>query len=178
MVLSAEQRAARVAAIVFDVDGVLTRGEIVYGPEGEWKAFNAQDGLGFELARRFGIRTAILSGRESKALERRAADLHVAALRQGVKDKASALRALVQELRVDEEQVCYVGDDLPDLGPMEQVGFPVAVQNAVEDVRQAALWVTQRAGGEGAAREVIEFVLKAKGLWPSVIQESRGAGDE
>lgn len=178
MALSAEQRAARVAAIVFDVDGVLTRGDIVYGPEGEWKSFNVQDGLGFELARRFGIRTAILSGRESNALAHRAMDLHVTVLRQGVKDKTSALRALVKELGVGEEEVCYVGDDLPDLGPMKQVGFPVAVQNAVEDVKKAAVVVTQRAGGEGAAREVIEFVLKAKGLWPGVIQESRGAGDE
>lgn len=178
MPLSVEEHAARAAVVVFDADGVLTRGDIVYGPDGEWKMFNVQDGHGFDIARRFGLKTAIVSGRASEALHRRAAELHVVALEQGVKDKGAAVRGLAKKLGLELEQVCYVGDDLPDLAVMKLVGFPVAVANAVDEVKKAALWATQRRGGEGAAREVIEHVLKAKGVWPSVAQHFTGSGDE
>ena len=170
MSLSAERRAARVEAMIFDVDGVLTRGDILYGPEGEWKIFNAQDGMGFDLARRAGLKLALFSGRSSPVVRRRAQELHVTALVEGVKDKGTAIKALFIKLRVKPEQVCYVGDDLVDLPAMAASGFPVAVANAVEEVRLAATWVTTKCGGDGAAREAIEFVLKAKGLWPKVLQ--------
>jgi 3-deoxy-D-manno-octulosonate 8-phosphate phosphatase (KDO 8-P phosphatase) len=170
MSLSADRRAALVEAIIFDVDGVLTRGDIIFGTEGEWKTFNVQDGMGFDIARQAGLKLAMFSGRASTAVRRRARELHVHALAEGVKDKGLAIGELLEKLGVKPEQVCYVGDDLVDLPAMAVAGFPVAVANAVEDVRKAAAWITTRRGGDGAAREVIEYVLKAKGLWPKVIQ--------
>lgn len=165
-----EEQAARVLAIVFDVDGVLTGGGLVYGPEGELKVFDVQDGHGFHLARAGGLKLALLSGRAGPALRRRAEDLRVDALVEGVAQKGAALRELMAKLRVKPAEVCYVGDDLVDLPAMREAGFPVAVANAVDEVKDGAAWVTSRRGGEGAAREVIEQILKAKGLWPSLVR--------
>ena len=178
MSLSAEQRAAVVEAIIFEVDGVLARGDIIYGSEGEWKTFNVQDGMGFDLARQAGVKVGLFSGRASAAVRHRAKELHVNALAEGVKDKGAAIGELMEKLKVKPEQVCYVGDDLIDLPAMSAAGFPVAVANAVEEVKKAAAWVTTRRGGDGAAREVIEFVLKARGLWPKVIQRYTRKSDE
>ena len=178
MSLSAEQRAALVEAVIFDVDGVLTRGDIIYGTEGEWKTFNVQDGMGFELARQAGLKLGLFSARASTAVRRRAKELHVNALAEGVKDKGAAIGELLEKLNVKPEQVCYVGDDLVDLPAMAVAGFPVAVANAVEEAKKASAWVTTKRGGDGAAREVIEFVLKAKGLWPKVIQRYTRKSDE
>jgi len=169
---SIEGRAARVRAIVFDVDGVLTRGELIYGAESEaLKVFNVQDGQGFALARRAGLKLALLSGRSGAALRRRAEDLKVDALREGVERKGAMLRELCGILRVKPEEVCYVGDDLIDLPALREAGFPVAVANAVPEVRERAAWVTTRSGGDGAAREVIEFVLKARGQWSGIVKQ-------
>lgn len=169
MPLSAEQRAARVKALVFDVDGVLTRGEIIYGSEGEWKVFSARDGMGFDLARQGELKIAIFSGRSSEAVRRRATELQVTELVEGVREKGPAMLDLIAKLGVKAEEVGYVGDDLVDLPAMAQAGFPVAVAGAADDVKNAAAWVTTREGGDGAAREVIEFVLKARGLWPAIL---------
>lgn len=171
MSLSPERLAARTVAVVFDVDGVLTRGDLFYGPEGDWlKAFDVRDGFGFVLAREAGLKTAILSGREGPALRRRAADLKVDALKEGATNKGEALIELCAVLRVKPLEVCYVGDDLIDLPAMRRAGFPVAVADACEEVRARAAWVTRRPGGAGAAREVIEFVLKAKGVWATILR--------
>jgi 3-deoxy-D-manno-octulosonate 8-phosphate phosphatase (KDO 8-P phosphatase) len=170
MPLSAKQRAAAVDAMIFDVDGVLTRGDIVYGPRGEWKAFNVQDGHGFVLARRVGLKLALLSARRSEAVRRRAQELKVHVLDEGVTAKGPGLVEVLEKLGVPAERACFVGDDLVDLPAMARVGFPVAVANAADEVKQRAAWVTRRAGGEGAAREAIEFVLKAKGLWAGIVR--------
>jgi 3-deoxy-D-manno-octulosonate 8-phosphate phosphatase (KDO 8-P phosphatase) len=171
MKLSNEQRAAAVEVLVFDVDGVLTRGEIIYaGADAELKVFNVQDGHGFTLARKAGLRLALITGRTSVAVQRRASELQVDLLLEGQTDKGSALRELMAKLRVKPGQVCYVGDDLVDLPAMALAGFSVAVANAVEEVKAAAHVETERRGGEGAAREVIEYVLKAKGLWVSILK--------
>ncbi len=171
MPLSAEQRAARVQAIVFDVDGVLTRGDIVYGPLGEWKVFNVRDGQGFDAAWRVGLKTALLTARSCEALRRRAMDLHLTALEEGVKDKGAGFEGLVERIGVPASDVCYVGDDLMDLAALRRAGFPVAVADAADEVKKAAAWVTTRRGGEGAAREVIEFVLKARALWDEAVRK-------
>ncbi len=171
---SVKRLAAEIELVVFDVDGVLTSGEIVHGPDGEWKIFNAQDGHGFALARALGLKTALLTGRSSKAVRRRALELRVNAIEEGVRDKATALREMADRLGVALERVCYVGDDLVDLGPMAAAGLAVAVRNAVTEVGKAAQWVTQREGGKGAAREVIECILKAKGLWKDALRASKG----
>ena len=178
MKLSANRRAALVEALVFDVDGVLTRGDIIYASEGEWKTFNVQDGMGFELARMAGLKLALFSGRASTAVRRRARELHVHALVEGVKDKGAAFGELLEKLGVPAACVCYVGDDLVDIPAMAVAGFPVAVANAADDVRKVAAWVTKKRGGDGAAREVIEYVLKAKGLWPTVLKNITRKSDE
>lgn len=172
MKLSNEQWAVRVDALVFDVDGVLTRGEVIYaGHDQETKVFDVQDGLGFVLARRAGLKLGLLTGRTSQAVQRRAHELEVDVLMEGQADKGAALLELMSKLRVKPHQVCYVGDDLPDLPALALVGFPVAVANAVDEVKAVARAVTSRMGGQGAAREVIEFILKAKGLWGPLIKK-------
>ncbi|MFH0908083.1 MAG: HAD-IIIA family hydrolase [bacterium] len=169
---SMKQRAAAIEAIVFDVDGVLTRGDIIYSSAGtELKIFNVQDGHGFLLAHRGGLKTGILTARASEPVRRRAKELNVTAFLEGKTDKGAGLRELAKRLRVKLSDVCYVGDDLVDLPAMRQAGLPVAVANAVQDVKDRAAWVTRRSGGEGAAREVIEMILKARGLWTSVISQ-------
>ncbi|MFH0879797.1 MAG: HAD-IIIA family hydrolase, partial [Lentisphaerota bacterium] len=109
------QRAAKVELIVFDVDGVLTRGEIIYSAEGEWKIFTTQDGLGFNLCRKAGIKIALLSGRESEAVRRRAEELGVDFYTEGAIDKGVALKEMQEKAGYEPGQVCYVGDDLPDI---------------------------------------------------------------
>lgn len=168
---SNEQRAAAIEVVVFDVDGVLTRGEIMYaGSDAEIKVFDVQDGQGFTLARQAGLRLGMITGRTSQAVQRRAKELKVDMLMEGQLDKGAALRELMSKLRVKPSQVCYVGDDLPDIAALMQAGLAVAVHNAVAEVKAVAHVATDLRGGEGAAREVIEFILKAKGLWTSLIK--------
>ena len=172
---SLKSKAAAIEAIVFDVDGVLTRGDIVYSSDGsELKFFNVQDGHGFLLAHRGGLKTGILTARASETVRRRAKELAVTGFIEGKTDKGAGLRELAKRLRVKLSAVCYVGDDLVDLPAMRQAGLPVAVANAVKEVKDHAAWVTRAGGGEGAAREVIEMILKAKGLWKSAIQKYLG----
>lgn len=172
MTQSPEAKAARIEAIAFDVDGVLTRGELVYGPEGELlKIFDARDGLGFTLARDAGIRLAMISGRTGPALRRRADDLKVDLLIEGALQKADALLEFCEKIGVEPDRVCYVGDDLIDLPAMREAGLAVAVADAAPEVRAEADWVTERPGGAGAAREVIELILKAKGMWDPIVQK-------
>lgn len=169
----AKTAAARIKAVVFDVDGALTRGDITMGPGGEWKTFNVLDGHGFVLAREAGLKTGILSARAAEVVERRAKELKVDALLQGRMDKAAGLRELAGLLGVETGAICYVGDDLVDLPAMRLAGLSVAVANAVPEVAKAADLVTRRKGGEGAAREVIERLLKASGLWHKVVAKYR-----
>lgn len=170
MSLSAEQRAARVRAIIFDVDGVLTDGGLIYHADGESKVFNVRDGHGVVMARLAGLRTAFLTGRSSEVVRRRAAELKINALREGVIRKGEVLNELLTALDVRPEHVCYAGDDLVDLPVMRKVGFPVTVADAVPEVRAAAVWVTPSRGGQGAAREIVEFILKASGQWADIVQ--------
>lgn len=167
---SAESAARAVKAIIFDVDGVLTDGSIVYGPEGEWKRFHVQDGHGIKLASRAGLKIGFLTGRSSPAVTRRAEELGVDAFADGIRDKGSCLVKMLETLGVSAEETCYVGDDVVDLPALRMVGMPVAVANAVAEVKDASVWITERSGGLGAAREVIEAILKAKQLWESVMQ--------
>ena len=165
MPLSLERKAAAVEAIIFDVDGVLTSGAIIYGPEGEWKIFNVQDGHGFKMAARAGLKLGVLTGRSSAVVDRRMKELGVEYYEQGAMNKGEALPRLLEAMKVNALCTCYVGDDVIDLPAMRRAGLAVAVANAVDEVKAAADVVTQKKGGEGAAREVIEMVLKAKGLW-------------
>jgi len=161
-----KERAARVKLLVFDVDGVLTDGGLHYGPDGEvHKRFDVKDGHGLVMARLLGLPAAILTARTSRIVEVRGRELGLAAIEQGHKDKARGLRLLCQRVGVDPSDCAYMGDDVNDLAPLDMVGLPAAPADAVLEVRKKALFVTQRPGGHGAARELVELCLRSSNLW-------------
>ena len=165
------RQAEKVKIIVFDIDGVFTNGRIIYDTrEEEIKCFDAHDGFGVKLAHHAGLQTAVISARESKAIRHRMRELKVQHLYLGRFDKLNAFKELSGNLKLQKESCCFVGDDTPDIPVLKSVGFPVAVNNAVKTVRQAAQCYTRRAGGRGALRETIEFILHAQGRLEDVQQ--------
>lgn len=153
----------KIKLVICDVDGVLTDGKIIYDQEGvESKNFNVLDGLGLTLLRKCGIQTAIISARISKVVAHRAKDLQIDHVFTGAYPKITAYQNLLGQLQLKDSDVCFVGDDLPDLGVMRIVGLAVAVNNAVDEVKKIAHFTTRRTGGEGAVREVAEKILKAR----------------
>ena len=159
-----EERMKKIRLLVLDVDGVLTDGGIYMGPDGEaMKRFDIKDGLGITLWHRVGGMTAILTGRSSKIVENRAKELHISVVRQGCAEKRAAYEGLKAELKISDEEVAYIGDDLIDLPVMKRVGLPVAVADAVPEVRDAASLVVKHEGGRGAVRETVEHILRAQG---------------
>ena len=169
-----ERKAARVSAVIMDVDGVLTDGKSYCQPDGSHTvAFDVQDGSGIKYLGRAGLRTAFITGRTVRAVKHRAETLDVDRLAQGAKRKVPVYRDLRDELGCDDEEVCYVGDDLPDLPVLREVGFAVAVKNARPQVRDEADMVTEAAGGAGAIRELAEFILRARGDWDGIMERYR-----
>ncbi len=160
------QLADPIRLILSDVDGVLTDGRIIYNDQGvEIKAFHVRDGQGIKLWRRAGYRFGVITARTSRAVQLRAQELRVDVLRQGAEDKWQAVSEIITSFEVTPAQVCYIGDDLPDLAVMTRIGLPVTVADAASDVRKMATWTTRAGGGQGAVRELIERLLKAKGQW-------------
>jgi 3-deoxy-D-manno-octulosonate 8-phosphate phosphatase (KDO 8-P phosphatase) len=156
-------RAINIQCLVLDVDGVLTDGRLYYGEQGEIiKTFYVQDGLGIKLAQQAGITVAIISGRNSAIVQKRAAELNINHVYQGNDDKLPILDQLLTKLTLNYSQCAVIGDDLPDLPMIERVGLGIAVPNAVEAVKQQATWQTQREGGAGAVREVCDLLLAAR----------------
>jgi YrbI family 3-deoxy-D-manno-octulosonate 8-phosphate phosphatase len=153
----------RVRALVLDVDGVLTDGGMYYGPNGEGlKRFHVKDGMGLRLVLEAGIAVALISGEASEILKRRAEKLRIADVFIGVEDKLGTLEGFLASRKIAFEEAAYVGDDVNDLPPMNRVGLPVAVADAVPPVRKAAKWVTTRRGGDAAVREVCDAILAAR----------------
>ncbi len=166
-----ELRASRVSVLLIDVDGVLTDGRIVYAEYGdELKFFNVQDGAGLVFWNRVGLKSAIISSRESRLVKRRAKEMRVDYLAQGQLLKLPAYERMLKKLRVSDAQVCAIGDDLMELPFLRRVGLAVAVSNAADEVKRASHYVTQQSGGHGAVREVVDIILKSKGLWDQVLQ--------
>jgi 3-deoxy-D-manno-octulosonate 8-phosphate phosphatase (KDO 8-P phosphatase) len=160
--------------LVLDVDGVLTAGEIIYGDNGqEWKTFHVRDGSGLKLWHQAGKRSALITGRSSRVVEIRAAELGITPVVQGVADKLAAFRKVLADCRLGADQVAYVGDDLPDLPVMRHCGLAVAVADGCPEVRQDAHFVTRADGGQGAVREVVELVLGCQGLWQPIVEGYR-----
>lgn len=167
--------AARVRLMIFDVDGVLTDGSLHYGPDGETiKTFNVLDGHGIKLLQRAGVETAIISARQSPIVARRAADLGIAHVFQGAHDKRTAFSQLLEATGRPAEQCGFVGDDVIDLPVLLQVGFAASVPNAHPEVRSRVHYITQAAGGHGAARELCDFVLRAQGAYEAAIASYLG----
>lgn len=165
------ERAKEVRLLLLDVDGVLTDGSIILdGRGGEWKVFHVRDGTGIKMLMAGGIEVAILTGRTSEVVSRRAEELTIRRVYQGVKDKIVPYEGLKAELGLEDRQVCFIGDDVVDVPLMRRVGLPVAVADASEEAKAVALYVTRNPGGRGAVREVCELILKAQGKWQGLVE--------
>ena len=164
------QRAARVKVMIFDVDGVLTDGSLTYGPDGEvTKTFNVLDGLGIQLLGKTGVQTAIISARLSPIVVKRASDLGIMHVYQGIHDKRVGFAELLAALGVTAEECGYIGDDVIDLPLLTKVGFAVAVPSGHPEVQHRAHYVTKNGGGRGAVREVCDLVMRAQGTYEQAL---------
>lgn len=157
-------RAAHIRLVAFDVDGVLTDGSLFLSDSGEeYKAFHSRDGHGIKMLQRTGVRVAIITGRTSNVVAHRMEELGITLCYQGSLEKLPVFEKMIEELRLDAAHVAYVGDDVVDLPVMRRVGFAVAVQDAHPLVKKHAHWQTPSAGGRGAARDVCELIMEARG---------------
>lgn len=185
--LSATARARKIKLLLFDVDGVLTDGKLFFVPEGsqppkgtsadrtaqgqvEVKGFHAHDGVAHSLARIAGLKTGLITRRSSETVALRARDLKIEYVRQGIRDKRAAFEEIVKEEGIKLEEAAFVGDDIVDLPAMRAGGFAIAVKNARAEVKREAHHVTPHAGGDGALRDAVEFILKAQGKWKKVVE--------
>ncbi|MFZ0582176.1 MAG: HAD hydrolase family protein [Candidatus Acidiferrales bacterium] len=171
------RRAKPIKVLLMDVDGTMTPGYVCLqtfpdGSVAEMKMFHAHDGAGIKLASIMGIRTGLITGRDSPATARRARESSMEFVIQGQPKKLESYKAILTRAGVTDEEVAYVGDDLPDLPILQRVGLGVAVANAVVEVKRAARYVTVAKGGEGAIREVVELILKAQGRWKKAIPQA------
>jgi 3-deoxy-D-manno-octulosonate 8-phosphate phosphatase (KDO 8-P phosphatase) len=170
MEANAIARAARVRLMIFDVDGILTDGSLHYGPDGEVvKTFNVLDGHGIKLLQQSGVATAIISARQSGTVARRAADLGIQHLYQGVHDKRAAFEQLLQQTKIEAQACGFVGDDVIDLPILSRVGFAASVPDGHPEVKSRVHYVTQASGGRGAARELCDFILRAQGNYEAAL---------
>lgn len=170
MTSEVQKRAARVKLLLMDCDGVLTDGRVWIFENGEeQKGFHTRDGLGIDLLHRAGLRSGIISGRTSTAVQKRADGLGMSFVIQGCEDKRKAFAEILDQARVENLEVAYIGDDLNDIPLMLQSGLGVAVADAAPETREHAHYVTSAAGGFGAVREVVELILKSQGRWDDLI---------
>jgi 3-deoxy-D-manno-octulosonate 8-phosphate phosphatase (KDO 8-P phosphatase) len=191
--LSPQARARKIKLLLFDVDGVLTDGKLYFIPSPsraesqtkspsqpysstlfEFKGFHAHDGVAISLARLGGLKTGLITKRSSETVAQRARDLKLEYVAQGVDDKRARFLAIVEEAGLQPEEAAFVGDDIVDLAAMRAGGFAIAVKNARAEVKKEAHYVTPHAGGEGAFRDAVEFILKAQGKWKQVVAEYIG----
>jgi len=169
--MNLEERCQPIELILADVDGVLTDGRLVVDNQGiETKQFYVRDGMGIRLWQKAGYRFGLVTLRSSHVVKMRAAELDIEIVRQGRDDKLATVGEILDELGLEARQVCYIGDDLPDLPAVRFAGLGVAVADACEEVRRAAHYVTSAGGGRGAVRQTVETILKAQKRWEDVIQ--------
>ena len=170
--MSVQAKAARIRLLLFDVDGVLTTGEVVMHADGsESKGFHIRDGAGIVWAQRVGLIVGLLSARSSGATAHRAAQLAVRIVEQGVKSKLATYEQIIRDARVTDAEVAYMGDDLLDLQVLSRVGLSAAPADAAPEVRERVDWVSNANGGRGAARELVELVLRAQQRWDDVVRQ-------
>ena len=180
--LSSQARARKIKLLLFDVDGVLTDGKLFFlpAPAGaqpsmvEFKGFHAHDGASISLARLGGIKTGLITKRNSETVTLRARDLKLEHVHQGVQDKRGCFEGILKKEGLKPEEAAFVGDDVIDLPAMRAGGFAVAVKNARAEVKKEAHYVTPHAGGEGALRDAVEFILKAQGKWKKAVESYIG----
>jgi 3-deoxy-D-manno-octulosonate 8-phosphate phosphatase (KDO 8-P phosphatase) len=170
-----QAKAAQIKLLLMDVDGVLTNGKLYHvpGPDGkivEFKGFDSQDGIALHWCRWHGIQTGVISGRVSAATAERAQQVKMTYVYQGHIEKIPILEEILKDAQIDPAEVAYIGDDFTDIVIMHRVGLPIATANARAEVKQEAHYITAAPGGEGAVREVVELILKARGHWPEILQ--------
>ena len=167
-------RIQKITMLLCDVDGVLTNGEIILGTHAqEFKQFNVQDGMGITLAREGGLKTGIITGRESEAVKRRAKELKFDIISQGAKDKLEVLNEIKNNFNITYENVCYIGDDLLDMNIMRKSGVAACPVNARKEVKELSDIITEHQGGKGAVRELVEIILKTQNKWQSLVNNYR-----
>ncbi len=172
------ERARRIKVFLMDVDGTVTDGSVCLiaatdasgtSTVSEMKVFDAQDGQGLSLARTMGIETGFITGRKSPAVLRRAQEMKITYVYLGQPKKTAAFEEVLQKAGVTAEEVCYMGDDLPDIPVMQRVGLAVCVREGAPEVKAVSHYVTRRAAGHGTAREIVELILKAQGRWDEAV---------
>lgn len=172
-----EDKASRIRLLILDVDGVMTDGRITLNEQGEeLKSFFSKDGHGIRMLMEAGVDVVLISGRDSVAVEHRARDLGIPEVYQGVGEKGAVCDEITRRRGLQREEICCIGDDLPDLAVFSRAGLAVAVGDAAREVQDAADYVTERGGGKGGVREVCELILKAKKKWPWTERPRRGLG--
>ena len=174
------KKAARIRLVALDMDGTLTDGSINIGAEGElFKRFNAKDGLGITAARRHGLRVSVITGRKGPIVQQRTEELGIAedAL-SGISAKKQALLALADKHNLTLEEIAFMGDDLNDLSALLAAGLSAAPADAAEDVRQRVSYIAPHKGGQGAVRDLLELILKARGIWDAIVDEYTEEGKE
>ena len=170
--MSVQTKASRIRLLLFDVDGVLTTGEVVMHADGsESKGFHIRDGAGIVWAQRAGLTIGLLSARSSGATAHRAAQLAIRIVEQGVRSKLAAYEQIVRDARLEDAEVAYMGDDLLDLQVLWRVGLSAAPADAAPEVRERVDWVSSCGGGRGAARELVELILRAQQRWDDVLRQ-------
>lgn len=168
--------AAKIKLLLMDVDGVLTDGKLILVPDGqgglaETKAFDSQDGIGLQWLSWKGIQTGVISGRNSPATTERARQVKMSYVYQGHIEKIPIFEEILEKSKVSPDEVAYIGDDLTDVVIMRRVGLSIATANAREEVRRSAMMTTNAPGGQGAVREVVELILKARGEWDDLLKK-------
>jgi len=170
-----KEKAKKIKLLILDVDGVLTDGSIILDSHGgEIKAFHVRDGHGVKMAQKAGIIVAILSGRNSKVVERRAEELGITEVYQGIHKKSSIYESLLKRYNCNDENVAFMGDDIVDIELLKRAGLSAVPKDADDGVKKLAVFVSRKEGGRGAVREFIEFILRSSGSWESVSGESLG----
>jgi 3-deoxy-D-manno-octulosonate 8-phosphate phosphatase (KDO 8-P phosphatase) len=165
------ERARKTCLLMMDVDGVLTDGRIIQDSHGhELKVFDVKDGHGIVMAHRAKLRTALISGRASETITQRARELGIELVYQKIWNKLEVYEKIIADTKLSHDEVAYIGDDLVDIPLLRRVGLAVAVADAVDEVKAVAHLVTERSGGQGAVREVIELILRAQGHWDSLLE--------
>ncbi len=161
--ISTEQRAKKIKVVIFDIDGVMTNGGLMLGDDGlEYKNFHSQDGLGLKLLRNTGIEMAIITGRTSNVVVKRAENIKIKHIYQGVEDKLEAFEQLLKDFKVSPDECAFMGDDVVDLPPMRRCGLSVTVPHAMPLVKRYAHYITAREAGHGAVRELCELIMQAQ----------------
>ena len=173
------KKLSKIKLVCLDVDGVLTNGGIIIGSNNtEFKQYNVKDGTGISLGRHAGLQFAIISGRHSEAIEIRAKELKIPHVYQGALNKLSPYQDIKKKLKLDDAEVCFIGDEIIDIPVMRRCGFAAAPADSADEAKKEADYVCKKNGGHGCVREVIDMVLKARGLWDAAVKGYLNDEDE